>query len=187
MQTEMNQALKSFLEEQAELEGRVAVSLAPFDTDYEEVWKMRDIHDLPNYEIKPRYSTALLDAMGRFMTDIGQDLADRREEDRPGKVLICIITDGAENASQHWSLNQVKSLVAQQQKDYSWEFLFLGANIDAVATAQHLGIDPSSALTFSPTRSGVAMAAVSNYVSSYRTTGTADFTQEDRQNATQTK
>lgn len=166
MKSEMDLALKTFLDEQADLPGRVAVSLAEFDSDYEEIWKMRDIHDLPHYEIKPRYATALLDAMGRFMTDIGKELADRREEDRPGKVLICIITDGAENASQHWTASMVRKLVAQQQTDYSWEFLFLGANIDAVSTAQHLGIDANSALTFNPARSGVAMAAMSSYVSS---------------------
>lgn len=187
MKSEMDLALKTFLDEQADLEGRVAVSLAEFDSDYEEIWKMRDIHDLPHYEIRPRYATALLDAMGRFITDIGQELADRREEDRPGKVLICIITDGAENASQHWTAGMVRKLVAQQQKDYSWEFLFLGANIDAVSTATNLGIDANSALTFNPARSGVAMAAMSNYVSSYRTTGAANFTDSDRQSATQTK
>ena len=187
MKDEMNQALKSFLEEQAELEGRVAVSLAEFDSDYEEVWNLRDIHDLPHYEIKPRYATALLDAMGRFITGIGQELANRREEDRPGKVLICVITDGEENSSQDWTVGMVRKLVAQQQNDYSWEFLFLGANIDAVSAATNLGINADSALTFSPTRSGVAMAAMSSYVSNYRTSGAATFTDDDRQSATQTK
>lgn len=183
MCTEMTTAIKLLLDEQEKLPGRAVVSLSQFDNIYEEVYRMVDLHDVPDYTLEPRGSTALLDAMGKFITDIGHELRDWEESRRPGKVLVCIVTDGYENSSKEWTHKMVKELVEQQRNDYQWEFVFLGANIDAVQVAQGLGMAADSALTFDSASAPVAMAAMSNYAASYRSTGAAGFTEQDRENA----
>src|ERR1700761_1196066 len=97
MKSDMEPALTSFLAGQAEQPGAAQVSLAHFDDVYEQVWALRDITQVPRYTLVPRNMTALLDAMGRFVTDIGDEISARLEIDRPGKVVIVIITDGLEN------------------------------------------------------------------------------------------
>jgi uncharacterized protein YegL len=183
MHDEMTTAIRIFLQEQANRPGKAQVSLSQFDNYYDDVYSLVEINDVPDYILKPRGSTALLDAMGKFITDTGKELDAREEKDKPGKVLICIVTDGYENSSKEWTKAMVKNLVEQQQNDYQWEFVFLGANIDAIQVAQELGMRADSAMTFTPDRASVAMASMSNYASRYRTNGQASFSEEDRRKA----
>lgn len=93
-------------------------------------------------------STALIDAMGDAITHIGNVHKYAREEDRPFKTVFVIITDGEENSSKRWSSQKVKDLITRQKEKYGWEFLFLGANIDAVETAARYGIEEDRSVTF---------------------------------------
>lgn len=133
----------SMIEKQKKETGEALVSTVLFD-------HMIDvIHDrVPIQKIEPmtdkdyyvRGSTALLDAIGGAIHHIGNVHKYAREEDVPEHTLFVITTDGMENASRAYDSSTVKKMIERQKEKYGWEFLFLGANIDAVETAQHLGI-----------------------------------------------
>jgi len=97
---------------------------------------------------QPRGNTALLDAIGRTIDFIGTELAATPEPERPSKVIIAILTDGEENASRLFTMADINSRITHQTEKYQWEFLFLGANQDAIATAAHMGIHAHNAATF---------------------------------------
>ena len=101
--------------------------------------------------------TALIDAIGGAIHHIGNVHKYAREDDRPEHTIFVITTDGMENASQHYTSEQVKAMVQRQKEKYGWEFLFLGANIDAVETASHLGIAKDRAVTFCNDSQGQAL------------------------------
>ncbi len=128
--------------------GRCEVTLAQFDTEYEVLYPRTDIGSVPEFTVEPRGRTALLDATGRFITEIGQQLAALPEDQRPGTVICLIMTDGHENASQSWTWDAVKALITQQRDVYGWNFVFLGANIDAVEIGARMGVGAEDALTF---------------------------------------
>ncbi|MBQ5625286.1 MAG: VWA domain-containing protein, partial [Phascolarctobacterium sp.] len=133
----------SVLTKQKEVEGDVLVSTVLFDD------RCQVLHDrLPIQEIKPmtekeyyvRGCTALLDAVGGAVHHIGNIHKYAREEDRPGKTLFVIITDGMENSSKCYDYAKVKQMIERQQERYGWEFMFLGANMDAIGEAGRFGI-----------------------------------------------
>ena len=101
--------------------------------------------------------TALIDAIGGAIHHIGNVHKYAREEDRPEKTIFVITTDGMENASRQYTSDQVKAMVERQKAKYGWEFLFLGANIDAVETAAHFGIAEDRAVTFHNDTKGQAL------------------------------
>ena len=139
---------RELISEQRGQPGRCEVTLAQFDTEYDVLYPPTDISAVPEFVVEPRGRTALRDAAGRFITEVGEQLAAMPEEQRPGKVICLIMTDGMENASQHWSWDAVKRLITQQREVYGWEFIFLGANIDAVEVGMRMGVDADDALTF---------------------------------------
>ena len=114
--------------------------------------------------------TALLDAIGGAVHHIANVHKYAREEDRPGKTLFVITTDGMENASRAYSYDQVQRMVKHEQEKYGWEFLFLGANMDAIAAARSFGIRPDRAVRYrsDPTGTGLNYKVVSEAVSSVR-------------------
>ena len=99
--------------------------------------------------------TALLDAVGRTIDNLGVRLSNTPEEERPEHVIFVITTDGEENSSMSYSLQKVREMIEHQQEKYSWQFIFLGANMDAVSEAGKLGICASHAANFTPSHSGV--------------------------------
>ena len=99
--------------------------------------------------------TALYDAVGFTIDRVGERLVGMREEDRPHKVLFVVTTDGFENASRNYTQSRVKEMIEHQKSKYSWEFIFLGANIDSEATADSIGIGASNAVNFSFAPQGV--------------------------------
>ncbi|MEB4208950.1 vWA domain-containing protein [Mycobacterium sp. 94-17] len=175
--------LNTFVESQAEEPGDAEITLAQFDTEYELVWPLRPIKEAPPYTLVPRGATALLDAMGRFITGVGERLAKRDEADRPGKVIVCIVTDGMENSSMDWTRDQVKALVERQCSTWQWEFVFLGANMDAVQEGASVGIPQKSSLTFDAVNARAAYSMASGYVSAVRGGAPATFSDEDRKSA----
>ena len=102
-------------------------------------------------------STALLDAIGEAIHHIGNIHKYARKEDVPERTLFIITTDGMENSSHRYSSSQVKAMIGRQKEKYGWEFLFLGANIDAVDTAASVGIDASCAVDYLPDEVGMKL------------------------------
>ena len=117
-----------------------------------------------------RGCTALLDAVGRAIHHIGNVHKYAREEDRPEKTLFVITTDGMENASREYTYDRLKVMIERQKEKFGWEFIFLGANIDAVSTARRFGIDADHTADYHADRKGTAVIyeAVNNAVCDFR-------------------
>ena len=150
----------SMIEKQKKTEGEALISTILFDHETEV------IHDrVPLSEISPmtdkdywvRGSTALLDAIGKSIKHIKNIHKYAREEDKPDKTLFCITTDGMENASIIYSYPEIRKMIEVQKKK-GWEFLFLGANIDAIETAGHLGISRNRAANFHNDHKGISQS-----------------------------
>ena len=138
----------AFVRDQQSVAGRCRLSLAQFDDSYERVYAAVDIQDVPPLDLQPRGSTALHDAMIRLIGEAGAELAALPEDQRPGTVLVAVLTDGHENSSREATGAMVKELVERQQSQWGWQFTYLGANQDAVLTADGLGIRAEDALTY---------------------------------------
>jgi len=126
-------------------------TLILFDHEYLAVHNRQDIQTARPLTLDtyvPRGNTALLDAIGRTIDHIGNELAATPEADRPAKVIIAILTDGEENSSRHFSMEDINQRITHQTEKYQWEFMFLGANQDAIATAARMGIQARHAATF---------------------------------------
>jgi len=158
----------AFVEEQRAAAGQCRATLAQFDDVYEVVYADRPIADVPPLDLQPRNMTALHDAMGRLITDAGQSLAALPEDQRPGTVIVAIMTDGLENASKEWHGASIKALVEQQTRQYGWQFLYMGADQDAVEVGQGLGVAAGSSVTYSRGKSREAMAAASGKIAKLR-------------------
>lgn len=163
----------SFIEKQKKIEGEAFVSTVLFSDESEVV------HDrLPINKIEPMtdktYSvggcTALLDAVGGAIHHIGNVHKYAREEDRPEKTIFVITTDGQENSSQEYTYPKIKGMIQRQQEKYGWEFLFLGANIDATSEASKLGIMKERAVRYECDGFGTELnfKTVSDTIGSFR-------------------
>lgn len=133
----------SMIEKQRKADGEALVSTVLFDNMCEVIhdrMNIRDIKPMTDRDYTVRGCTALLDAIGGAIHHIGNVHKYARPEDVPEHTLFIITTDGMENASRFYSSGRVKQMVERQKAKYGWEFLFFGANIDAVETARHFGI-----------------------------------------------
>ena len=150
----------SLLAKQKDEEGEALVSTVLFNSstivlhDRVEIGRVQPI---TRREYCPNGCTALLDALGGAIHHIGNVHKYARREDVPQHTLFVITTDGMENASQHYSADKVRQMIKRQQEKYGWEFLFLGANIDALETAERYGIDRSRAAQFHNDAQGVEL------------------------------
>ena len=153
--------------------GATLVTLAQFDHEYEFVYQNRDAGTVPPLVLEPRGRTALLDSIGRFVTEVGSQLAELPEDERPGDITVLVMTDGYENASTEWTVEAVRALISQQETGYAWDFVFLGANMDAVDIGTALGFAPGKSLTWDASGDGVegAFEAVSAYSGRKRSRG----------------
>jgi hypothetical protein len=176
-----------FIRTQREIPGEATVKLVQFDDQYETVFDkpLKQCPELTQNTFVPRGSTALLDAQGRTIVELGQELAALPEQERPSKVIVVTLTDGLENASKQYNLDKIGEMIREQRDKYNWDFVFLGANQDAIATAAAMSIPLPSAMSYSTSKAGVAatMAAVSHYVGAARKGNAAAFSAEDRKSA----
>jgi hypothetical protein len=179
----------SFLSEQQNVEGEAALSLVQFDDQYEVVYEDKDIHAadrLTEATFQPRGMTALLDAVGRTINAVGRRLAALPEAERPDKVLLVIMTDGFENASREFSAEKVSEMINHQRDVYRWEFMFIGANQDAILSAGAIGIPAQAALTYAANSEGteIAFSMVASKIKNYRMSENAaelQFNDDDRE------
>ena len=112
---------------------------------------------MTEHDYTVRGTTALLDAIGGAIHHIGNVHKQARQEDVPEHTMFVITTDGMENASRYYSSDKVKKMIERQKVKYGWEFLFLGANIDAVETASHFGIGADRAVNYNSDSEGTAL------------------------------
>jgi uncharacterized protein YegL len=149
------------------------LTLVQFDTEYETLHSQVESKNVPRLTDEtfvPRGGTALLDAIGRTIDEIGKRLDKTQESDRPSKVLIVILTDGYENSSKNYTWTKVNEMISHQRQAYSWEFLFLAANQDAIKSGRNLGIQSNNCISTDATGAGnraigqTLMAASSRYM-----------------------
>lgn len=165
----------SMIEKQKEEPGDAYVTTVLFDHEYKLLHdhvNLKDVKPMAKEEYSARGTTALLDAIGKTIDDIGVRLNETLEEERPSKVIFVITTDGYENASRVYSKTKVKKMIEHQQSKYSWVFMFLGANMDAVGEAASLGINTDFSRTYTANEYGTksVYTAMSNSLSFARDT-----------------
>ncbi len=141
----------AMLAKQKQEPGDAIVTTVLFDDQYELLHDripIRGVSPITEREYHVRGTTALLDAVGKTIHKIGNVQKNTREDERASKVLFVITTDGLENASREYSVLKVREMIQRQKSKYHWEFIFLGANIDAVATAGQFGIHRDRAVNY---------------------------------------
>jgi hypothetical protein len=174
------EGFNSFLTNQKEVPGAATTTLVQFDDKYEVVYANKALTEAPLLTKEtyiPRGFTALFDAIGKTIDDVGASLAAMPESERPAKVVFVVQTDGFENASKKYSGDQIRAMVTHQRDTYNWDFVFLGANIDAVATATGFGMNPTMAVTYNADALSTrkAFRASSYVVGSSRLGGSAQY------------
>ena len=150
----------AMIERQKRAEGEALVSTVLFSNDSEVIYDrvdLRRIEPMTERQYCVGGCTALIDAIGGAIHHIGNVHKYAREEDRPEHTVFVITTDGMENASHRYTSDEVKAMVRRQKEKHGWEFLFLGANIDAVETAARFGIGEDRAVTFHNDSEGQAL------------------------------
>ena len=174
-----------FLREQQITPRQARLTLVLFDDEYlvpASSLPVAEVLPLDSTTYVPRNTTALLDAIGRTIDELGQRLAATPEPERPGKVIVAILTDGLENASRHYTWLDIATRIRHQTDVYRWEFLFLGANQDAIATAALLHIAAANATSYQADNIGhySSTVALARKMAALRktTAGTATATEE---------
>lgn len=159
----------SMIARQQEEKGEARVTTVLFDHEYKVIHNripVQALRPLNGEDYYVRGNTALYDAIGRTISVMGDTQKYTASEERADKVVVVIITDGYENASREYSQVQIRNLIKRQKKRFGWEFIFLGANMDAEAEAEKFGIDKDRAVTYENDREGVRLnyEAVSEFV-----------------------
>lgn len=177
-----------FLKSQQEVKGEATLTLAQFDTMYEllqENANIQNVEPLTDVTYVPRGGTALLDAIGRTINSTGQFLQSLNPSQRPEKVVFVIITDGEENSSREFTLESVNEMITHQTEKYQWQFVFLGANQDAIQAGMSYGVSASNSMSFGHNTKGVSAmySSVTSNLRNYREGGVADmsFSVDDRE------
>lgn len=171
----MSQGFNEFINKQRLEPGECDVTTYQFDDEVAPLYVGKPINEVPEYELIARGQTSLLDAIAQAIDAEGVRLAALPESERPSKVLFNIITDGEENSSKKYRLleggrERVFKKIKHQREKYNWEFIFLGANQDAIAQAKSLGISTTNAVTYRADRSGTTslLGGLSKGVSNFR-------------------
>ena len=182
--TEICGSLNTVIKNQIATDKEILVWFSAFDDSYEMIHRNINAKNITitRDQIEPRGMTALYDAMKNTITSVGEDLAAMT--DRPGKVIMVILTDGEENCSQNATRSEVMNMVKEQQEKYSWEFMFLGANQDAIGNGAALGIGQNASCDFDYSELGcetvlrTASNAINRTISGQ--TPRIEFTNEER-------
>lgn len=188
--------INKFIQDQQKVGSAASLKLVQFDDnggqmDYQVVFDkpIQEVRLLTQSDFTPRGGTPLLDAQGKTITDLGEELKALSESERPNRVIVVTLTDGLENASRKYSNQQIRDMIQHQTSKYNWDFVYLGANQDAVAVGSTLGVLQSKAMSYSvsdPLAYAQAMSNLSSYVT--RSRNCADpsamlgnaFTEEER-------
>jgi hypothetical protein len=181
-------AINRFVDDQKQVPGECTFTFVQFDggDTYEVVQDcvpIKDAKPLTRETYVPRGNTPLLDAIGRGINNLGNSLALKPENERPNKIVFLVQTDGHENASQEFKKAQISEMVKKQSEVFKWQFVFLGANMDAISEGEGMGIPARGTMTYSATPEGTsnALRAASCNIMGYRNTGQSiAFSDHDR-------
>lgn len=144
----------TFVKDHQALSGNVRMTLVKFDHEYLVDYTSLPVNDVPTLNFQPRGRTALRDAVGRAIVEAGERFVAMPESKRPGKVIFVILTDGYENASREFTGQQVKVKIEEQQDRWNWQFMYLGANQDAITVGTDMGINAGQTMTYAGTGQG---------------------------------
>jgi len=149
----------AFLKKQKEEPGTATLTLVQFDSQdpYEILHRFNPIEEVPELTREtyvPRASTPLLDAIGRGINDLESCLGELKEDDRPSKVVVVVVTDGQENSSREFRKEQIEKMVKEKTEKRDWQFVFLSADLSAIGDARGVGISADAVLLFEKNRSG---------------------------------
>lgn len=163
-----------FLSEQKDVEGEAVVTLCTFNTTSHIVHDCVPLTEFPNLDEKtyvPGGGTALWDAIGSTIDSVGEKLQAIPEDERPSKVIMLVITDGYENSSRDYVLAQIQQMITHKKDVYNWDFVFMGANIDAMKEGETLGISGNNTMNYDATSIGTRSlySDVSKSMKRYRT------------------
>jgi len=168
----------SFLKDQQEADGRATMTMALFDHEYTLIHDMvnvKDVEPMTEETWSPRGATALLDAVGKTISDVSDKISDMKKKKRPERVLVAIITDGQENSSKEFNKETVANLIESKEKE-DWQFLFIAADMAAISDAGSWGIKDNNAVFYNNTSEGnkSMYVSLSSVTSHYRSTGKLD-------------
>lgn len=174
----------AFLGKQKELEGEAVLTLTLFNNSSNLVHDgvpLEEIPELDNTTYNTSGSTSLFDALGQSIDSVGERLSKTPEEERPGKVIVMVMTDGEENSSKKYTLDDVKERVEHQQDVYKWEFVFLGANIDSFSEGSKVGMTIGSTSNYVASSEGTreAWGKLNRSATRYRSDGIKGDVDED--------
>ena len=179
----------TFLKKQKAESGKATLTLVQFDTQdpYEVVHRFKPIQKVPELNREtyvPRASTPLLDALGRGINDLETSVIELKEEERPSKVVVVVVTDGRENSSREFSKDRIEKMIKEKTDKDSWQFVFLSADLAAIGDAMGVGIHADAVLLFEKSGKGSAgaWASLSERTSDYRSSRKKKigFKQSDR-------
>jgi len=179
MRQEAIGGINAFIEEQKKVPGEAKLTIVLFDNEYLLASNREPIQNVKLFDettYQPRGTTALLDAVGRTILDIGRILDNTPDAEKPETVVVAILTDGEENASKDFKKEKIKEMIEHQQTKYGWKFIFLAADPKAFADAtQHYGIKVADARLFDSSAKGVrdSYSTLSARVTSYRGGGSS--------------
>lgn len=181
------ESFNQFTKDQAEIGDNASLSLYTFATEVTRTFMDKPINKVDKLTLetyKPDGYTAMNDAIGLAIDDLGEKLAKMDEKDRPNKVVVVILTDGEENMSKRFNISQIREKIKHQETKYNWQFLFLGANIDAVSVGANYGLISAKCLNFTADAAGSSGAMISNTkaLREYRTgkLSACNYSQEDQ-------
>ena len=165
---DMEGGFNTFIKEQQKLPGECNVTLTQFDDKYDIVYSGKPLKDVPDLELVPRGATALMDAIGRTINEVGARLKGTAEAARPERVLFVIITDGGENSSHEFTKPKINEMVTHQRTKYNWEFVYIGANQDSYGEAHGYGIGIAQNFVADAAGTSQAMHQISVGTRAYR-------------------
>jgi len=177
-------SIKRLVEEQKKVPGECNFSLVLFDDRIERPFTAIPLAQVGDIPLEPRGMTSLLDAIGSTVKKTGLRFLAMPDDQRPERVVVVIVTDGQENNSKEYSVDQVKKMVQHQRAIYKWQFIFLAADESAITTGIGFGLNVGSSARYVPTPQGIAAAyqVASKNITNYRggAIASTDFTAEDR-------
>lgn len=175
--------MRAFLETQKEAPGRTLVTLRQFDDQHDTVFERVPLAEVPDFALKPRGMTALLDAIGSTIAGVNDYIDGLDEADRPREVVHVIVTDGHENCSREWTLDRVKEAITAE-RDRGRAVLFLAADQDAITVGAAMGVAAGSSLSYGGDHTVAAMASAGDMVTRGSKSGRYEFTDDERDGAT---
>jgi uncharacterized protein YegL len=177
--SDVSKGYEQIIKDNKEADGKCTFTVAAFDTQYDLLEDFTDIKDVKEtLRVSPRGMTALLDAIGKTITTVGEKLAKMEEDVRPAKVLVVIQTDGEENSSKEYTKDSIKKLIEEQTNVYKWQFQFIGADLNSVNEARSWGIRGASTSTYSTSNSLDTFALLGSKMKSAR--AATDFAEYSR-------